>query len=227
MSDLLQEALLSEDVSMLDEMMEMLANVKAAGGHVPQEVDEMTIRRMMIRMKINEREISKDKKMKSAIVETWDGRIKKKEEEVKTLRAFIERWIIETNKGKPLQLDVGTASTRKVPHAFEIKDPILFREWLKSIGKEATFLKPQELDVTAAKADIIEYVDKNADEMAEAELKKLQEENPDKKFTKAELKRRKDELIAGYIPALVAKVGLPENVGEYKAEGQSVNLRFA
>jgi hypothetical protein len=225
--ELLEQALLSEDVSMLDEMMEMIQNVKESGGHVPAEIDELTIRRMMIRMKINERDIKKNKAMKSAIMETWDQRIKKHENENEALRAVIEKWVRDTNKGKPLQLDVGTVSMRKVAHNIAVTDPIIFREWIKANGKEALFLKPAEFDVTAAKSDVIDYIDQTVDKMAEEELAKIQAADPEKKFTKAELKRRKDDLIKQHLPGVLSSVGLPENAAEYKAESQSVSLRFA
>lgn len=226
-TELLDQAIMTEGESMFEEMEALLGAVKEAGGYVPAEIDELTIRRMMIRIKMNEREIKKNKQLRDAIKETWDKRIKGKEEESEQLRKVIDRWIHEKNNSKPLQLDVGTAGVRKVPHNFNIKDQILFRTWLEARGKLNDFLLPQALDVTAAKDDIISWIDKTAGEKADKDLEKLIADNPDKKYTKAELKRRKDEFIAGYVPQLVAEVGLPETVADYKPESQSISLRFA
>ena len=222
--ELLEQALLMEDVSGLDDILNV---AKESGMKVPKEIDLLTIRKMMIRYKMNELEIKKTKELKSAVMESWDKKIKSIEEDNESLKAIIDHWINETNGGKPAAFpDVGTAGTRKVPHSVSVKDPILFRHWLEQRGKLQLFLKPQELDVTAAKNDIVTYIDDTADRLAEEELKKLVEADPERKWSKKELAAKKEGLLKEIIPLVVASAGLQEGVIEYQPESKTLSLRF-
>ena len=76
-----------EAAGSLQEMMaEMLGNVEQGGGYVRSELDEYTIRKMMLAREYNKKDIEKMKAMKSAIMRDWDRRINKK---MKTLQQLI------------------------------------------------------------------------------------------------------------------------------------------
>jgi len=222
--ELLEQALLMEDTSGIDEIL----NVAAENGDVvPREIDLLTIRKMMIRIKMNDLEIRKMKDLKSAIVESWDRKIKAIEEESENLKSVIDHWIRESNGGKAASFpDVGTATTRKVPHQVVVKDPIQFRNWLEQRGKLHSFLKPPELDVAAAKSNIISEIEAQADALAEEALKRIMEDEPDRKWTKKELAAKKEEMLAEILPRVVASYGLSEGVVEYQPEGKTLTIRF-
>jgi hypothetical protein len=156
--DILEQALLSEDVSVVDEILNIVQETKDNGHYVPKEIDEMTIRKMLIKNKMIEKEIEKKKQYKQAIVDSWNQQIEKLEKEYENISDIILYYIQEKNNGKNLSFDVGTVSARKVSDGIEVEDKKTFEQFLLDNNLRNEFLKEPEVDFTKAKNQILKQI---------------------------------------------------------------------
>lgn len=157
--DLLEAALMQEDVTPINEMLELIENAKAAGETIRQPLDQLTIRKMIIKMKMLQKEVEQQKAMQKAIFDAWQSKIDKITHQIDDLEEVVYAWLTEQNKGKTLSLDVANVSLRKVKSNVEVLDKKAFEQFMKDAGKYEDFLKSPELDVTKAKNDVLSYVE--------------------------------------------------------------------
>jgi hypothetical protein len=222
----LQEALeleAKEVVMNLEEMMqEMLGNVEANGGYVRPELDDFTIRRMILARNYLLKDVDKMEEMKKAIVADWDRRINKKMEQVKTIENIVNHYIKEQRHGHPLQLDVATVSLRKVPQKIEIKDELKVRQYLKEKGKLESFLKPAELDKKLLKDYMMKQLMEKVEEEAQKRIQQEIEASEKKKITKKREKEIREEVLAEMTEQL--KEMLPDGF-EYVAPSETLSIR--
>jgi hypothetical protein len=222
----LQEALhveAKEAIMSLEEMMkEMLGNVEEGGGNVPIELDDFTIRRMLLARDYLKKDIKKMDEMKKAIIADWDRRISKKKEQVEAIEGIVSKYIKEQNGGHPLQFDVATASMRKVPQKIEIKDEIKVRQYLQEEGKLESFLKPAELDKTLLKDHMMKQLMEKVEEEAQKRIQQEIEASEKKKISKKREKEIHDQVLAEMTEQL--KVMLPEGF-EYIAPSETLSIR--
>jgi hypothetical protein len=156
--EILEQALLSEDVSVVDEILNLIQETKDNGHYVPKEIDEMTIRKMLIKNKMIEKEIEKKKEYKQAILDSWNKQIEKLEKEYQNISDIILYYLQEKNNGKSISFDVATVSARKVSDGIEVEDKKSFEQFLLDNELRNEFLKEPEVDFTKAKNQILNQI---------------------------------------------------------------------
>lgn len=222
----LQEALeleAKEVVMNLEDMMqEMLGNVEDNGGYVRPELDDFTIRRMILARNYLLKDIDKMEEMKKAIMIDWDRRIQKKKEQVEVIENIVNHYIKEQRNGHPLQLDVATVSLRKIPQKVEIKDELKVRQYLKEQGKLESFLKPAELDKRLLKDYMMKQLMEKVEEEAQKRIQQEIEASEKKKITKKREKEIREKVLAEMTEQL--KEMLPEGF-EYVAPTETLSIR--
>lgn len=198
----LQEALEFEGkeaaLSIQDMMSEMIQNVEEGGGYVRQELDEFTIRKMLLARDYIKKDIDKMTEMKKAIVKEWDERIKKKKEEIKDIEKIVDNYIRYQNKGRTLSLDVATASLRKNPHRVKVVDENKVKEYFDKQGVLDNFLKDAPLDKTKSQQYFMKKFDEHVNRLAEVEIQKERKEVG--KMTKKREKEILQEVIEKELP---------------------------
>lgn len=156
-----EQALLMEfDPSMFDEINALVEGVKEAGGYVPRQVDEITIRKMIIAKKFKNQEIDRLKRLRDAVKAEWDKKIKAAEKEIEGMDSVIHNFIEKDNKGNKLILDVATVSLREVKHGIDVMDPEALKLYLSQRGVLHQFMMEPQLDTTAAKNYVIEEMER-------------------------------------------------------------------
>jgi hypothetical protein len=222
----LQEALeleAKEVVMNLEDMMqEMLGNAEANGEYIRPELDDFTVRRMILARNYLLKDIDKMEEMKKAIIADWDRRIQKKKEQVTVIENIVNHYIKEQRHGHPLQLDVATVSLRKVPQKVEIKDELKVRQYLKEQGKLESFLKPAELDKKLLKDYMMNQLMTEVEKEAQQRIQQEIEASEKKKITKKREKEIREEVLAEMTEQL--KEMLPEGF-EYVAPTETLSIR--
>lgn len=200
------------------ELEEMMQQMEEENG--TPELTEYDIRNFLIASKYLSKEIDDLKRMKAAVVHKWDERIKKKQDNLDYVQSTIRKFLAESKKDK-LEYDVGTISTRKVPHKVKIEDELKFRIYLNEQGKLNAFLKPAELD----KKEVSKYIMSSVDEAIEEEFKKRYEKQleAEGKVTKAKEKKIYDQIKTDMVDHL--KKVVPEGV-EYVPQDETLQIRF-
>lgn len=215
---LFKEAVLSEDLSLMDEMLE---NMKA-NGHVPVELDDFTIRKMVIKRDKLKQDIERFKNLKRAVLEEWDRQIKKREEDIKILEDLIYHYIKTKNGGQALKLDVGTISTRRVSHSVKVMDKEKVKAYFEGIGRLNEVVKEPQLDETLVKQFFLNNFESVIQEEVEARIRQ-EELETGKKVTKKREKEIREEIIQR--AAENFKLLLPEGV-EYVEPTETLSIRM-
>jgi|SRR5579875_895156 len=234
-------ALLEEDLSMLDEMDALLSNVEEATGSTGERiVDELLIRKMIIKKKFMEKEKERLKQLRDAVKAEWDKKIAKIDEEASKMDGIIQHFL-EKN-GEKLQLDVATVSLRKVKHKVKVTNEEDLRSFLTDAGMIEQFLGDRPFNVTAARNyyitrldDAIKQINDQAKEMMKAKEEEYKEKTKglkaaDKKIEKELLDQAKKEIQANAEKAIKEtidefKQALPDCL-EYESEGKSLSIRM-
>ncbi|SFJ63750.1 hypothetical protein SAMN02799624_05299 [Paenibacillus sp. UNC496MF] len=233
-------ALSEEDLSMLDSLDQLIANVQEAGGTVSRELDELTIRKMVIRRKFMLREQERLKMLRDAIKAEWDQKIKKIDDEIANMDKLMLQFVVE--KGDKLQLDVATVSQRKVGHKVTISNEDDFKAQLSAAGLLEQFLGDRPVNLAAAKSHYIAELDKEIDTIEESakQMIKAKEEAlkfamkemkpADKKEAQAQMAREKKEILQGAELAIREaiesfKMRLPAALA-YEPESKGLSIRM-
>lgn len=133
-----QEALQVEDLSMMDELLQNMGEENPV-----QELDEMTVRKMILKRSFLLKEEERLKNLKKAVVEEWDHLIKKNSDAIKNLESLIEYYIKTHNYGRKLQYDVGTAYLTKRKPKLKVKSKMKLEQYLEAEGIKDQFLTSQ------------------------------------------------------------------------------------
>jgi phage host-nuclease inhibitor protein Gam len=208
-----EQALLEEDLSILEDMEALLANVEEGGGKVAREMDELLVRKLIIKIKLLKEEQERLKRLRDAVKAEWDKKIQKVEQEIEQINGLVKHYLTHANKGKKLQLDVATVSLRPVKHSIKVVNKAALKEYLQQIGKMHQYLKEPEIDTTKVQNDAIAEMETRIQQAVE--LAKLS--NP--KITKEELDQVIEEAKAQYLSELPPFM-------EYKPEDKTISIRM-
>jgi hypothetical protein len=233
-------ALLEEDLSMLDGIEAMLEAVKEGGGNIGRELDELTIRKMVIKRKILLKEQERLKGLRDAVKSEWDRKIQKIDEDIKNMEAVIQKYV--ENLGDKLVMDVATISPRKISHKINIINEEDFKVYLEKRGLLENFLGERPFNVSAAKNYFLNELDKQIDQIHEQAKIKIKEREEqlkeewkalkpaDKKVAQAEWAEEKkailkqaEEAAQLAIKSFVAE--MPESLS-YEPEGKGISIRM-
>ncbi|CDQ41907.1 hypothetical protein [Virgibacillus salexigens] len=227
MSAALQEALnyeAKEAVHSIQDMMEgMLQNVKDNDGYVREELDEMTIRKMMLAKHYLKQDIEKMKEMKKAIVKEWDQRINKKNDDIAAIDSIIDNFVKHQNNGKKLSFDIGTASLRRNNHKVTMEDENKAKAYFQNNGVLQEVLKEPSIDVTRAQNYFMIQFEQHVKSLAEATINQEIQMSEKKKITKKREKEILQETIDRELPNL--QQNLPEGFKLIMPE-EKVTTRF-
>lgn len=172
---ILQEAFEVEakDIDVKSLMQEMLNAFQEEKDYQPTPMDELKVRKLMLARKYLMKDIEHLTILRDAVVQEWNDRIKRKQEEIDDINGLIAHYLKEVNKGKKLSLDVGTATLRRVPPKAKVVDKERAKQYLQEIGELEKFLKAPELDTTLLQKTLVnqfkEYVENKAQEIIEKE----------------------------------------------------------
>lgn len=201
MANALEEALefeAKESVDSIKDMMDMmLQNVQEAGEHV-RDIDEITVRRMLLARHYILKDIDKMKDMKKAIVNDWDRRIKSKEEEVQKIESIVDYFIREKNGGKTLSLDIATSSLRRVNHKIKVTDEEKVEAYLKEKDILDHFLKKQ-IDKTKVQTYMLNQFSTSIQPIIDQRIEEEKEMN-NGKITKKRMGEIELEVIEEQLP---------------------------
>ncbi|GAK41949.1 hypothetical protein TCA2_4441 [Paenibacillus sp. TCA20] len=170
MNTLLDSAYMFEHDDIMNAVDEMLEAAKENGG-VTRELNDMDIRRMIIRRKYLLQEKEKTKQMADIVASEWKQRINRKDEQIEQINQTIESYV--KNRGESLALDVATVGTRTVKHKIEIADIDELTQMLEKQNMKEQFLKAPVLDETAIKNYFIKTLDEAIEKLEEDRKKKL------------------------------------------------------
>jgi ElaB/YqjD/DUF883 family membrane-anchored ribosome-binding protein len=233
-------ALMEEDLSMLDDMEAMIANVQENGGRVAREVDEFLIRKMIIKTKFLEKEQDRLKSLRDAVKAEWDRKINKIDDQVKQIKGVVQHYL-EEHDGK-LQLDVATASLRTNKHKIIVQSEIDLLAHFEEQGTLENFLGERPFNANLAKQSIMDGLDQEitrikdgAKEYVKAEEEKMKESVKDlkpaeKKLVKEnfaqwkkDVLKQADEQVTTTIQQF--KETLPEFL-QYEPESKGLSIRL-
>lgn len=204
MSNALQDALIFEGkeatASVQDMMAAMLQNVEDGGGHVRQEHDEYTIRKMLLARDYLQKDVDKMTEMKKAIIADWDRRISQKKEDIANIEGVVDSFVRHDNKEKALSLDVATASLRKVSAKIKVVDEKKVRKHLEETKTLDKYLKEAPLNKTLVQNSYMDEFNEKAEEIAKVEIETEAALNPKKKLTKKREKEILEEVIERELP---------------------------
>lgn len=144
------ESLMQEDASITDQLQQIID----ASGADQLQIDEFTIRKLLIRKKYNLKQIEKHKEMFSRIKQEWDQMIQKIEQQ----NDFINQTVLnfmDMQKEKKLDFDVASVSKRTVKSNIVVENKEQFSAFLTMLNLEKAFLKT-DIDYTKAKHNLIE-----------------------------------------------------------------------
>lgn len=210
----------AQDIDIAALMAEMMDSVNQEKGYEPSVVDEIRIRKMMLASRYLNQEADHLKKLKAAVVQDWDARIKKKTDDIQSIKDFIESYLKNHNGGKKLALDVGTATLRRTPNKVKLDDSRKMEaiDFLKKHNVFENFQKPGELDSTLLQNSYI----KEFEGLVEAEAEqRIAAEKVNGKVTKKREGEIKLEAERALAPDYFNK--LPDFI-KYIPEGQSVSI---
>ncbi|WP_067923911.1 hypothetical protein [Alicyclobacillus shizuokensis] len=152
-----EEAILEEDLAGIEEMLEAY---EENGGQTFM-LDELMVRKLIIKRKILREEVDRLKALRDAVKQEWDKKIQRVVEQIEDIDGLVKHYIMNVNGGKALKLDVATISPRKVNHNLVIKDPVAFEGFLAANGVRDQFLKEPQLDATKAKNYLLQKIEEN------------------------------------------------------------------
>jgi hypothetical protein len=234
-------ALFEEDLSMLDEMDALLANVEQETGSTGERiVDELLIRKMIIKKKFMEKEKDRLKQLRDAIKAEWDRKIAKIDTDASKMDGIILHFLEKT--GDKLQLDVATVSLRKVKHKVQISNEEDLKELLINAGMLNQFLDEPKFNTTAARNYYIDQLDNaiaTIQENAKSNIKAMEAEYKErtkemkaaeKKIEKEKFEQAKKDVKAGTDRTVKETIDsfkqvLPESL-EYEPESKSLSIRM-
>ena len=203
---------------------DLMAEVMDQAEIKEKKLDEMTVRKMMFALQYLEEEEKDLKRMKKAVMAEWDRRINKKKEEAENIKAILKSYIEKENNGKPLKLDVGTVSQRRVPHKISIESEAKIREYLTKAGKIDNFLEPAPLNTTLVKNYLMhEKIESLIEEEVKKRIEKEIQASEKGKITKKREKEIYLEVENDMRDHL--EKALPEGV-EYVPASSSVSIKF-
>jgi len=155
----LLNALMNEDLDAIDELYQVITQAKEDGLAIPQ-LDDLIVRKMLIKMKYNEKAIEQKKSYRDAIISEWNRQIEKLEIENETMNQTILDYVQTIKKGKPLQLDVANVSIRKTKSNVVVDNKKVFESYLIEHHLTQEFIKT-EIDYTKAKNSFLANADKD------------------------------------------------------------------
>jgi hypothetical protein len=171
---------------MLENIGELIANVQEAGGSVAKEIDELMIRKMVIRRKMLLKEQERLKMLRDAVKAEWDRKISKIDEDIENMEKIILQFVEE--HGDKLVLDVATVSSRKVAHKIKIVNEDDFKAQLKAAGLLEQFLGERPVNWTAAKSYYLEQLDRQIEKIQEAANQTIHAKEEQLKFAMKTMK---------------------------------------
>lgn len=188
----------AKDIDVASLMQEMLNQFQEEKGYQAQPLDELRVRNLLLARKYKEKEVDRLTMLKQAIMEDWDKKIKKQQEEIKDINGLIEHWLVNANQGKKLSLDVGTVTLRRTAPKAKVASEEEARAYLAESGQLESFLKPAPLDQTLLSQHFTNqfkgYVEDHYNQRLQEELAN----NSGKKITKkreAELKQEAEKFV--------------------------------
>jgi len=191
-----------EAVQSLEEMMaEMLGNVEKGGDYVRDELDEYTVRKMLLARNYTQKDIEKMQNLKSAIVMDWDRRINNKKKDITNIEDMVDGYVRKQNKGKTLALDVATASLKRYGHKVKVKDKADVRAYFEEKNMLDKFLKPAQLDETLAQNHFMNLFESKVNKIVEDQVEYEIKQSEKNKITKKRQKEILLEVIEKELPA--------------------------
>ena len=153
--NLLEQAFLCEDLSIVDELLQDETLHDEQKLQSEWNLDELTIRKMLIKSKLLHLDLEKKKQMKQTIVSEWDRMIESVQKQISSIESLVQDYLRHDHQGKSLQLDVATVSLRNVKDNIQVKDKQLFENFLMRLEAKNEYLKQPEIDYTKAKNDYL------------------------------------------------------------------------
>jgi|SRR5699024_4256013 len=213
----------ADELESIEEMMaSMLESADEAGEYIRPDLDEYTIRKMMLARNYIKKDVDKLKEMKKQVSMEWDRRINNKNEQIDSINNLINDYIQKENNGKALSFDVGTASLKRQNHKVKVKDKDVVIDYLKKNNALETFLKPRELNETAAAKHFIDQFDEHVKNLASERVRQEVENSKSNKITKTREKEILKEITEEQLPFL--RDSLPEGF-EFIEPSYSLSIR--